>query len=179
MKLKGTETEKNLLDAVNAECLAVVKYGLFASAAQKEGYEQIAGIFRKTAENERVHAKIWLDFLDMISDDTEVNLSKAIARENYEWSDFYERCAEIAAVEGFTDIAERFRSIGKTESSHEQRFNELVSDIKLQSVFEKKESVVWECRNCGYPFDGKIAPEVCPACSASQSFFEVKGENYR
>lgn len=179
MNLKGSKTEKNLLEAISAECLAFSKYKLFASAAKKEGYEQIADIFNKTATNEQAHAEIWMDVLEMISTDTEVNLTAAAERENYEWTDLYERFACEAENEGFADIAERFRLVGKIESAHEQRFKELISDIKLQTVFEKAGEVIWECRNCGHLVMGKMAPEVCPVCSHPQSYFEVKTDNYR
>ncbi|MCM1578812.1 MAG: rubrerythrin family protein [Ruminococcus sp.] len=176
-KYSGTKTEKNLLEAFGGESGARNKYTYFASAAKKEGFEQIAEIFRKTAENEKEHAKLWLKELGGIGKTAE-NLAAAATGENFEWTDMYERFAKDAEEEGFPELAAKFRGVGAIEKAHEERFRKLLNNIEMQQVFEKSGESMWECRNCGHLVIGKKAPEVCPVCSHPQSFFEVRGENY-
>lgn len=178
-KLKGTKTEKNLIEAVRAEGAAYARYAAFAKAAKNEGYEQICGIFRKTADNERVHAAVWLQELGIISPDTRENLISAAKTERYEWSVMYENFAAEAEEEGFFDIAEKMRGMAKIESAHEQRYRELAADIELMQVFSKPAEIVWECGHCGNVVVGECAPEVCLVCSYPQSYFEKRNENFR
>lgn len=177
MELKGSRTEANLCAAFAGESQARGKYTYFASVAKKEGYEQIADIFLKTADNEKEHAKLWLKELGGISD-TATNLAAAAAGENYEWTDMYVKFAEEAQEEGFLEIAEKFRMVGEIEKAHEERYRALLDNVKMQRVFEKGEMTMWECRNCGHLVMGKKAPEICPVCNHPQSFFEVREENY-
>ena len=176
MELKGSKTEKNLWEAFAGESQARNKYTYFASVAKKEGYEQIAEIFLKTAENEKEHAKLWFKALGELGQ-TAQNLVSA-AGENYEWTDMYDRFAREAEEEGFTELAARFRGVAKIEKSHEERYRALLKNVEMQQVFEKAEMTIWECRNCGHLVMGKKAPEVCPVCNHPQSFFEVRKENY-
>ncbi len=176
-ELKGTKTEQNLAAAFAGESQARNKYTYFASVAKKEGYEQIAEIFLKTADNEKEHAKLWLKELGGIND-TAANLAAAAAGENYEWTDMYETFAKEAEAEGFPAIAARFRMVGAVEKAHEERYRALLKNVEAQKVFEKSEITLWECRNCGHLVMGKKAPGVCPVCSHAQSFFEVRKENY-
>ena len=177
MELKGSKTEKNLLAAFAGESQARNKYTYFASAAKKEGFEQIAAIFLKTADNEKEHAKMWLKALGGIGD-TKANLAAAADGENYEWTDMYESFAKDAEEEGFTDLAAKFRAVGAIEKAHEERYRALLKNVEMQQVFEKSEMTMWECRNCGHLVMGKKAPEVCPVCNHPRSYFEVRGENY-
>lgn len=177
MELKGTKTEKNLMEAFAGESQARNKYTYFASVAKKEGYEQIAAIFLKTADNEKEHAKLWFKALGELGD-TAQNLAAAAAGENYEWTDMYDRFAKDAEEEGFTKLAYQFREVAKIEKSHEERYRKLLSNVEMQAVFEKAEETMWECRNCGHLVIGKKAPGVCPVCAHPQSFFEVRAENY-
>ena len=177
MELKGSKTEKNLLAAFAGESQARNKYTYFASAAKKEGFEQIAAIFLKTADNEKEHAKMWLKALGGIGD-TKANLAAAADGENYEWTDMYESFAKDAEEEGFTDLAAKFRAVGAIEKAHEERYRALLKNVEMQQVFEKSEMTMWECRNCGHLVMGKKAPEVCPVCNHPQSYFEVRTENY-
>lgn len=177
MEIKGTKTEKNLKAAFAGESQALNKYTYFAAVAKKEGYEQIAAIFNKTADNEKAHAKIWLKALNGIGD-TADNLNAAAFGENYEWTDMYETFAKEAEEEGFSELAYKFREVGIIEKEHEKRFKALLDDVQMQKVFEKSEETMWECRNCGHLVIGKKAPEVCPVCSHPQGFFEVRRENY-
>ncbi len=177
MELKGSKTEKNLMTALAGEAEARTKYTFFASVAKKEGYEQIAAIFLKTAENEKEHAKLWFKALGYLGD-TASNLLDAANGENYEWTDMYERFAREAEEEGFTELAARFRGVAKIEKSHEERYRALLKNVEMQQVFEKAEMTIWECRNCGHLVMGKKAPEVCPVCNHPKSFFEVRKENY-
>ena len=177
MELKGSKTEKNLWEAFAGESQARNKYTYFASVAKKEGYEQIAEIFLKTAENEKEHAKLWFKALGGLGD-TAQNLLSAANGENYEWTDMYDRFAREAEEEGFTELAARFRGVAKIEKSHEERYRALLKNVEMQQVFEKAEMTIWECRNCGHLVMGKKAPEVCPVCNHPQSFFEVRKENY-
>ena len=177
MELKGTKTEKNLWAAFAGESQARNKYTFFASVAQKEGYEQIAAIFLKTAENEKEHAKLWFRELGGIGD-TAANLEAAADGENYEWTDMYEQFAREAEEEGFKALAARFRMVGAIEKAHEERYRALLHNVEAQEVFKKSEVKVWECRNCGHIVVGTKAPEICPVCAHPQSFFEVREENY-
>lgn len=176
-KYSGTKTEKNLLEALAGESMARNKYTYFASAAKKEGYQQIADIFLKTAENEKEHAKLWFKALEGIGSTAE-NLKAAAEGENYEWTDMYERFAADAEAEGFPELAAQLRGVGMIEKAHEERFRALLKNVEMQQVFEKSGETMWECRNCGHLVMGKKAPEVCPVCNHPQSFFEVRGENY-
>ena len=177
MELKGSQTEKNLQTAFAGESQARNKYTYFASVAKKEGYEQIAEIFLKTAENEKEHAKMWFKELGGLGD-TAANLAAAAAGENYEWTDMYDEFAKVAEEEGFNELAEKFRAVALIEKAHEERYLKLLKNIEMQKVFEKSEITMWECRNCGHLVVGKKAPEVCPVCNHPQSYFEVRKENY-
>lgn len=177
MKLKGTKTEQNLLKAFAGESQARNKYTYFASVAKKEGYEQIAEIFNKTADNEKEHAKLWFKALGELGNTAE-NLAKAAEGENYEWTDMYKEFAEIADSEGFEELAKQFRGVALIEKAHEERFKALLKNVEMQKVFEKSEMTMWECRNCGHLVMGSKAPEVCPVCKHTQAYFEVRKENY-
>lgn len=176
-KYAGTKTEKNLLEAFAGESQARNKYTYFASVAKKQGFEQIAALFLKTADNEKEHAKLWFKELGMLGD-TRENLSAAADGENYEWTDMYERMAREADEEGFTELAAKFRGVAAIEKTHEERYRKLLSNVEAKQVFEKSEVKVWECRNCGHIVVGTKAPDVCPVCAHPQSFFEVHAENY-
>ena len=176
-KYAGTQTEKNLLAAFAGESEARNKYTFFASKARKEGYEQIAALFLKTAENEKEHAKLWFKELEGIGDTAE-NLQAAAEGENYEWTDMYEDFAKTAEAEGFTELAHRFRLVAAIEKHHEERYRALLHNVEAAQVFAKSEVKVWECRNCGHIVIGTSAPEVCPTCNHPQSYFEVREENY-
>jgi len=177
MNLKGTKTEQNLWTAFAGESQARNKYTYFASVAKKEGYEQIAHIFQKTADNEKEHAKMWFKALGELGD-TAANLLHAAEGENYEWTDMYDTFAKEAEEEGFAELAEKFRMVAEIEKAHEERYRALLSNVEMQAVFEKTEETMWECRNCGHLVIGKKAPEVCPVCAHPQSYFEVRKENY-
>ena len=177
MELKGSKTEKNLLEAFAGESMARNKYSYFASKAKKEGYQQIGAIFEQTANNEKEHAKMWFKLLGELGD-TAANLAAAAAGENYEWTDMYDRMAQEAEEEGFIEIAEKFRMVAAIERSHEERYRALLNNVEMQAVFEKSEETMWECRNCGHLVMGKKAPVVCPVCAHPQSYFEVRKENY-
>ena len=177
MELKGSKTEKNLMEAFAGESQARNKYTYFASVAKKEGYEQIAALFLETAENEKEHAKIHFKYLNGISD-TKANLAAAAAGENYEWTDMYEGFAKTAEEEGFPELAKKFRMVGAIEKAHEERYRALLHNVEMQEVFAKSEVKVWECRNCGHIVVGEKAPKVCPVCAHPQSYFEIHAENY-
>ena len=177
MELKGTKTEKNLMAAFAGESQARNKYTYFASVAKKEGYEQIAAIFLKTAENEKEHAKLWFKYLDGIGN-TAQNLKAAAEGENYEWTDMYDTFAKEAEEEGFKELAEKFRAVGRIEKTHEERYRTLLNNVEMNAVFEKAGERMWECRNCGHIVVGKAAPEICPVCNHPRSYFEVSEENY-
>lgn len=177
MELKGTKTEQNLCTAFAGESQARNKYTYFASVAKKEGYEQIAEIFTKTAENEKEHAKMWFKALGELGSTAE-NLLHAAEGENYEWTDMYDTFAKEAEEEGFSELACKFRAVAAIEKAHEERYRALLSNVELQKVFEKSEEAMWECRNCGHLVIGKKAPAVCPVCAHPQSYFEVRKENY-
>ena len=177
MELKGTKTEKNLMEAFAGESQARNKYTYFASVAKKEGYEQIAAIFEATANNEKEHAKLWFKALGELGD-TATNLLHAADGENYEWTDMYDRFAKDAEEEGFTALAAQFRMVAAIEKTHEERYRKLLNNVEVQAVFEKSEETIWECRNCGHLIMGKKAPELCPVCKHPKSYFEVRKENY-
>ena len=176
-KYAGTKTEKNLREAFAGESQARNKYTYFASKAKKEGFEQIAALFLKTAENEKEHAKLWFKELDGIGSTAE-NLAAAAAGENFEWTDMYERMAKEAEEEGFMELAAKFRGVGAIEKEHEERYRALLKNVETAQVFAKSEVKVWECRNCGHIVVGTQAPEVCPVCNHPQSYFEVREQNY-
>lgn len=176
-KYQGTQTEKNLLEAFAGESQARNKYTYFASVAKKQGFEQIAELFLKTAENEKEHAKLWFKELNGIGDTAE-NLLAAAEGENYEWTDMYEDFAKTAQEEGFPELAARFRMVGAIEKHHEERYRALLHNVETAEVFAKSEIKIWECRNCGHIIVGKNAPNVCPVCMHPQSYFEVHADNY-
>ena len=176
-KYAGTQTEKNLQAAFAGESQARNKYTYFASTAKKEGYEQIAALFLKTAENEKEHAKMWFKELNGIGD-TAANLAAAADGENYEWTDMYEGFAKTAEEEGFKDLARKFRFVAAIEKHHEERYRALLKNVETATVFEKSEVKVWECRNCGHVIVGTKAPEICPTCAHPKSYFEINCENY-
>ncbi len=176
-KYEGTQTEKNLWAAFAGESQARNKYTYFASAAKKEGFEQISALFLKTAENEKEHAKLWFKELSGIGD-TAQNLEAAADGENYEWTDMYEDFARTAEAEGFPELAEKFRLVAAIEKHHEERYRQLLKNVRDASVFEKSTVKIWECRNCGHIVVGTKAPEVCPTCNHPQSYFEVSEQNY-
>ncbi|MCI5583003.1 MAG: rubrerythrin family protein, partial [Anaeroplasma sp.] len=163
--------------AFAGESQARNKYTFFASIARSEGYEQIADLFIKTAENEREHAKLWFDELGGLGN-TSQNLLSAAEGENYEWTDMYDSFAKTAEEEGFTELAKKFRGVAEIERRHEERYRALLRNVETKQVFEKSEVKVWECRNCGHVVVGTKAPDVCPVCNHPQSYFEVHKENY-
>lgn len=176
-KYSGTQTEKNLLEAFAGESQARNKYTYFASKAKKEGFEQIASLFLKTADNEKEHAKMWFKELSGIGS-TEDNLSAAADGENYEWTDMYEGFAKTAEEEGFTELAAKFRMVGEIEKKHEERYRALLKNVKENQVFSKSSVQIWECRNCGHIVVGEKAPDVCPVCDHPGAYFEIHAENY-
>ena len=176
-KYAGTQTEKNLQAAFAGESQARNKYTYFASKAKKEGFEQIAELFLKTADNEKEHAKLWFKELEGIGE-TKDNLKAAADGENYEWTDMYEEFAKTAEAEGFQALAKKFRMVAAIEKRHEVRYRALLKNIETAAVFEKSEVKIWECRNCGHIVIGTKAPTVCPVCAHPQSFFEISAENY-
>jgi rubrerythrin len=191
-KLKGTETEKNLLKAFAGESQARNRYTYFASVAKKAGYEQISAIFLETAENEKEHAKIFFKHLNEVGEPVEItatypagrigtteeNLLAAANGEKEEWGSIYPNFEEIARQEGFNEVANSFKEIAEVEEQHEKRYRKLLENIKNNSVFEKDKIVKWKCRNCGYVHEGKEAPGLCPACKHPQAYYEVLEENY-
>ncbi|MDH6535117.1 rubrerythrin family protein [Parabacteroides sp. 52] len=188
--IKGTRTEQNLLKAFAGESQARMRYTFFASVAKKEGYEQIAAVFTETADQEKEHAKRFFKFLEGgmleitgsfpagVIGTTQENLAAAAAGENEEWSDLYPAWADVAAEEGFPKIATAFRMIAKVEVEHEKRYLQLLQNIELNQVFEKEETTLWQCRNCGFVSEGKSAPVQCPACEHPQAYFEPMKQNY-
>ena len=173
----GTKTEKNLWEAFAGESQARNKYTFFASVAKKAGYEQIAALFQKTADNEKEHAELWFKALGEVGDTAE-NLLHAAEGENYEWTDMYDRMAREADEEGFHELAEQFRGVGAIEKHHEERYRKLLSNVETKAVFAKEGIVTWECRNCGHLVISTEAPVVCSVCKHAQSYFEVRSENY-
>ena len=176
-KYTGTKTEQNLKEAFSGESQARNKYTYFASVAKKQGFEQIAALFLKTAENEKEHAKLWFKELGGLGNTAE-NLVSAAEGENFEWTDMYARMAKEADEEGFHDLAARFRGVAAIEKTHEERYRKLLENVETKKVFEKCDVQVWECRNCGHIVVGTKAPEVCPVCNHPQSYFELRTENY-
>ena len=176
-KYAGTQTEKNLQAAFAGESQARNKYTYFASKAKKEGYEQIAALFLKTADNEKEHAKMWFKELEGIGTTAE-NLAAAADGENYEWTDMYEGFAKTAEEEGFPELAAKFRAVAAIEKHHEDRYRMLLHNVETQRVFEKSQVKVWECRNCAHIVVGTKAPEICPVCAHPQAYFEINAENY-
>ena len=176
-KYAGTQTEKNLQEAFAGESQARNKYTYFAAKARQEGFEQIAALFLKTADNEREHAAIWFQELNGVGD-TAANLLAAAEGENHEWTDMYQSFAKTAEAEGFPELAAKFRAVADIEKHHEERYRALLGNVKMAEVFKKSEIKVWECRNCGHIVVGAQAPEVCPVCSYPQSYFEINEENY-
>ena len=176
-KYAGTQTEKNLEAAFAGESQARNKYTYYSSVAQNEGYEQIAALFLKTAENEKAHARMWFEELGGLGNTTE-NLLHAAEGENYEWTDMYDGFAKTAEEEGFPELAAKFRLVAAIEKRHEERYRALLRNIETSQVFEKSEVKVWECRNCGHIVVGTAAPEVCPTCQYAKSYFEINCENY-
>ena len=174
---EGTKTEKNLWEAFAGESQARNKYTYFASVAKKGGFEQIAELFLKTAENEKEHAKLWFKELGELGNTAE-NLLHAAEGENFEWTDMYDRMAKEAEEEGFVALAAKFRGVAAIEKSHEERYRALLNNVETKKVFEKCEVQVWECRNCGHIVVGTAAPEICPVCAHPQAYFEVRKENY-
>ena len=178
-ELKGTKTEKNLMEAFAGESQARNKYTYFASKAKKEGYEQIAAIFQETADNEKEHAKLWFKLLHGGEVPTTAeNLLAAAEGENFEWTDMYDRMAKEAKEEGFDRIAYLFEAVGKIEKEHEERYRKLLANVDGDLVFSRDGDAIWKCRNCGHFVIGKRAPELCPVCEHPKSFFEIKAENY-
>jgi rubrerythrin len=177
MELKGSKTEANLWKAFAGESMARNKYTYYASAAKKEGYEQIAAIFEETAGNEKEHAKLWFKELGGISKTAE-NLIAAAEGEHEEWTDMYKTMAEEARAEGFIRIADMFDAVAKVEKSHEERYIKLAENVQNGEVFKRDGIKVWYCRNCGHLEYGLEAPEVCPICSHPQAYFEIRSENY-
>ena len=179
MELKDSKTYKNLMTAFAGESQARNKYTYFASAAKKEGYEQIAAIFEETANNEKEHAKMWFKLLNGGAvPSTKENLKTAAEGENYEWTDMYDSFAKEAEEEGFKEIANKFRLVAAIEKEHEERYLKLLNNIASERVFDKEDTTVWVCRNCGYVHVGKTAPKVCPACNHPQAYFEMRSTNY-
>ena len=176
-KYAGTQTEMNLRAAFSGESEARNKYTFFASVAKKQGFEQIANLFLKTADNEKEHAKLWFKELNGLGDTAE-NLLNAAEGENYEWTDMYDGFAKTAEAEGFPELAERFRLVAEIERHHEERYRALLKNVETAEVFAKSEVRVWECRNCGHIVVGLAAPEVCPTCNHPQSYFEISEVNY-
>lgn len=176
-KYAGTKTEKNLWEAFAGESQARNKYTYFASVAKKGGFEQIAELFLKTADNEKEHAKLWFKELGELGD-TAQNLLHAAQGENFEWTDMYDRMAKEAEEEGFAELAAKFRGVAAIERSHEDRYRALLNNVETARVFEKSEVQVWECRNCGHIVVGTAAPQLCPVCAHPQSYFELRKENY-
>jgi len=189
MELKGSQTEKNLLLAFAGESQARNRYTYYASEARKAGFEQIAAIFQETADNEKEHAKVFFKHLGEGSaeitaaypfhlGDTASNLKAAAEGENYEWTSLYQNFADVAEKEGFKEIAASFREIAKVEQFHEARYRALLARVQADTAFRREETTTWHCRNCGYIFKGKEAPETCPACKHPRSYYEVLAENY-
>lgn len=177
-KYAGTKTEQNLWEAFAGESQARNKYTYFASVAKKNGYEQIAALFLKTADNEKEHAKIWFKELEEMPTTAEAALEAAAAGEEYEWTDMYDRMAKEAEEEGFPELAFKFRSVAAIEKQHEERYRKLLKNIETNEVFKKAGVTMWECRNCGHVVISTEAPEMCPVCAHPLSFFEVREENY-
>ncbi len=178
MNLKGTKTEKNLMEAFAGESQARNKYTYFASKAKKDGFEQIARIFQETADNEKEHAKLWFKLLNDGIGSTEENLQAAADGENYEWTDMYAKFAKEAREEGFDHIAFLFEGVAKIEKEHEERYKKLLENVKGGLVFSRDNEQIWQCANCGHIVVGKAAPEVCPVCAHPKAYFQIQAKNY-
>lgn len=178
MELRGSKTEKNLMEAFAGESQARNKYTYFASKAKKDGYVQISQIFQETADNEKEHAKIWFKLLNDGIGSTMENLKAAAEGENYEWTDMYAKFAKEAREEGFEKIAFLFEGVAKIEKEHEERYKKLLQNLEDDSVFKKEEKSVWQCLNCGFIYEGEEAPEKCPICDHPKSYFQVRNINY-
>lgn len=176
--IKGTKTEKNLMEAFIGECMNVVKYGFFASKAKKDGFVQIQHIFQETASNETEHAKILFKYLYGPMKHTQQNLTDSANNEIYEFDQMYPEFAKIAMEEGFEDISKSFTQIAQIENHHGQRYNRLAKNIQENAVFQKGETTTWICQNCGHIHIGKVAPNECPVCIHPQSYFEKYNENF-
>ena len=176
--LKGTKTEKNLLEAFAGESMARNKYTYYASKAKKEGYVQISKIFEETAANEKEHAELWFKYLHDGVPTTTVNLKDAAEGENYEWTDMYDRMAAEAREEGFEEIAVKFELVAGVEKEHEARYRKLLSNVEEGIVFSRDGDMIWQCSNCGHILIGKKAPEVCPVCDHAQAYFQLAARNY-
>ncbi len=179
MELKGSKTEKNLMEAFAGESQARNKYTYFASQAKKDGFVQISKIFEETANNEKEHAKLWFKYLNGGAVKSTIeNLEAAANGENYEWTNMYVQFAKEAKEEGFDELANLFEAVGKIEKAHEERYRKLLESVKNQKVFNRQTKIVWECANCGHLHIGETAPELCPVCKHPQSYFFEKNENY-
>lgn len=179
MDIKGTKTEKNLMDAFAGESQARNKYTYYASKAKKEGYVQIAQLFTETADNEKEHAKLWFKLLHGNEiPSTTVNLADAAGGEKYEWETMYKDFAADAKAEGFDEIARLFEGVGKIEKEHEERYRKLLHNIENNQVFKRNEKQFWICANCGHIHDGPEAPNKCPVCAHPQAYFEIRSVNY-
>ena len=178
-ELKGTKTEKNLMEAFAGESQAHTKYLYYASKAKKDGYVQISNLFTETALNEKEHAKLWFKYLHggQVPATTQ-NLEDAANGENFEWTDMYERMAKEAEEEGFEEIAEKMRMVGAIEKHHEERYRQLLKNINDEIVFSREGDVIWQCSNCGHIVIGKKAPQICPVCNHPQSYFQIEARNY-
>ncbi|MDR0398055.1 MAG: rubrerythrin family protein [Candidatus Nomurabacteria bacterium] len=174
-ELKGTKTEKNLIEAFAGESTARNKYEFYASKARKEGFEKIAAYFQETADNEKEHAEQWFKAYHGIGTTAE-NLEDAAAGENYEWTDMYERMASEARAEGFDELADKFDKVGAVEKSHEERYRRILDVVNAGKVFKKDDVVIWRCRKCGHIHVAKVAPERCPICGHEQAFFEINAD---
>lgn len=178
-ELKGTKTEKNLMEAFAGESQAHTKYLYFASKAKKEGYVQMSNLFTETALNEKEHAKLWFKYLHGGEVPTTTqNLEDAANGENFEWTDMYERMAKEAEEEGSEEIAEKMRMVGAIEKHHEERYRQLLKNINDEIVFSREGDVIWQCANCGHIVIGKKAPQICPVCNHPQSYFQIEARNY-
>ena len=178
-ELKGTKTEKNLMEAFAGESQAHTKYLYYASKAKKDGYVQISNLFTETALNEKEHAKLWFKYLHGGEvPATTQNLEDAANGENFEWTDMYERMAKEAEEEGFEEIAEKMRMVGAIEKHHEERYRQLLKNINDEIVFSREGEVIWQCANCGHIVIGKKAPQICPVCNHPQSYFQIEARNY-
>ena len=178
-ELKGTKTEKNLMEAFAGESQAHTKYLYYASKAKKEGYVQMSNLFTETALNEKEHAKLWFKYLHGGEvPATTQNLEDAANGENFEWTDMYERMAKEAEEEGFEEIAEKMRMVGAIEKHHEERYRQLLKNINDEIVFSREGDVIWQCANCGHIVIGKKAPQICPVCNHPQSYFQIEARNY-
>lgn len=178
MKLKGSKTEENIKEAFSREAKTTIKYNAYSEKAKKDGFLQISKLFDETAANEEAHAKIWYSFLHGEIPSTLENLIEAAAYENHEWADTYAKFAEDAQKEGFSEIAQIFDKVAQIEKDHEERYRKLLENVQNETVFQKNESVIWECGNCGYSYNGTCAVEKCPVCAHPQGYFFMKTKNY-